>query len=194
MPSISPGRRRPESLSSSHQAQIRRTRRQGFVFALCRRPFHFLAQSKSPSGRRIRDRRIHRSSGARRHFGALLLGAYDRGKLRSSEKSAPDSTRNRSAMLFKKFRPLVRRQSPFVDPPRERDVHFYPLNWSPKFLTRNGPPTKNFASPFFSVFAMTKAPRKSACRSSPHENETKTKPATKNPPKRKPPRKNTANC
>ena len=27
-------------------------------------------------------------------------------------------------MLFKKFRVLARRQSPFVDPPRERDVTF----------------------------------------------------------------------
>ena len=27
-------------------------------------------------------------------------------------------------MLFKKFRPLVRQQSPFVDPPRDRDVTF----------------------------------------------------------------------
>ena len=28
------------------------------------------------------------------------------------------------AMLFKKFRPLIRKQSPFVDPPRDRDVTF----------------------------------------------------------------------
>ena len=30
-------------------------------------------------------------------------------------------------------------------------------------------PTKNFASPFFSAFAMTKALRKSECRSLTHE-------------------------
>jgi bifunctional non-homologous end joining protein LigD len=36
------------------------------------------------------------------------------------------------AMLFKKFKPLVRQQSPFVDPPRDRDVTFL----SPKLVAQ----------------------------------------------------------
>jgi bifunctional non-homologous end joining protein LigD len=63
-------------------------------------------------------------TGSRSHFGALLLGAYDRGKLRFVGKVGTGFNEQSLGMLFKKFRPLVRRQSPFVDPPRDRDVTF----------------------------------------------------------------------
>jgi ATP-dependent DNA ligase len=63
-------------------------------------------------------------TGSRSHFGALLLGAYDRGKLRFVGKVGTGFNEQSLGMLFKKFRPLVRRQSPFVDPPRGRDVTF----------------------------------------------------------------------
>ncbi|MDP9338954.1 MAG: non-homologous end-joining DNA ligase [Acidobacteriota bacterium] len=66
-------------------------------------------------------------SGSRSHFGALLLGAYERGKLRFVGKVGTGFNSESLAMLFKKFRPLVRKQSAFVDPPRDRDVTFlYP--------------------------------------------------------------------
>jgi len=63
-------------------------------------------------------------TGSRSHFGALLLGAYDRGKLRFVGKVGTGFNEQTLVMLFKKFRPLVRKQSPFVDPPRDRDVTF----------------------------------------------------------------------
>lgn len=63
-------------------------------------------------------------TGSRSHFGALLLGAYDRGKLRFVGKVGTGFNEQTLAMLFKKFRPSVRKQSPFVDPPRDRDVTF----------------------------------------------------------------------
>ena len=63
-------------------------------------------------------------SGSRSHFGALLLGAYDRGKLRFVGKVGTGFNSDTLAMLFKKFRPLVRKHSAFVDPPRDRDVTF----------------------------------------------------------------------
>ena len=64
-------------------------------------------------------------TGSRSHFGALLLGAYDRsGKLRFVGKVGTGFNEQSLAMLFKKFRPLIRKQSPFVDPPRDRDVTF----------------------------------------------------------------------
>jgi bifunctional non-homologous end joining protein LigD len=63
-------------------------------------------------------------SGSRSHFGALLLGAYDGGKLHYVGKVGTGFNEQSLGMLFKKFRPLVRQQSPFVDPPRDRDVTF----------------------------------------------------------------------
>ena len=63
-------------------------------------------------------------SGSRSHFGALLLGAYDRGKLHFVGKVGTGFNQENLGMLFKKFRPLVRQQSPFVNPPRDRDVTF----------------------------------------------------------------------
>lgn len=71
-------------------------------------------------------------SGSRTHFGALLLGAYDRGKLRFVGKVGTGFNDQSLTMLFKKFRPLVRHQSAFVDPPRERDVTFL----SPKLVAQ----------------------------------------------------------
>jgi bifunctional non-homologous end joining protein LigD len=71
-------------------------------------------------------------SGSRSHFGALLLGAYDRGKLHFVGKVGTGFNQQTLAMLTKKFRPLVRRQSPFVDPPRDRDVTFV----SPKLVAQ----------------------------------------------------------
>ena len=62
-------------------------------------------------------------SGSRSHFGALLLGAYDRGKLHFVGKVGTGFNEQNLGMLFKKFRPLVRKQSPFVDPPREPRHH-----------------------------------------------------------------------
>jgi bifunctional non-homologous end joining protein LigD len=71
-------------------------------------------------------------SGSRSHFGALLLGAYDRGKLHFVGKVGTGFNQENLAMLFKKFRPLVRQQSPFVDPPRDRAVTFL----SPKLVAQ----------------------------------------------------------
>jgi bifunctional non-homologous end joining protein LigD len=62
--------------------------------------------------------------GARLHFGALLLGAYDDGKLRFIGKVGTGFNGESLNMLYKKFQPLVRKTSPFVNPPRERDVTY----------------------------------------------------------------------
>ncbi len=71
-------------------------------------------------------------AGSRSHFGALLLGAYDRGKLHFVGKVGTGFNDQTLAMLFRKFRPLVRQQSPFVDSPRDRDVTFL----SPKLVAQ----------------------------------------------------------
>ena len=63
-------------------------------------------------------------AGAREHFGALLLGAYQDGKLLYVGKVGTGFDHNSLASLYKKFRPLVRKTSALVDPPRERDVTY----------------------------------------------------------------------
>jgi bifunctional non-homologous end joining protein LigD len=71
-------------------------------------------------------------SGSRSHFGALLLGAYDHGKLHFVGKVGTGFNQENLSTLFKKFRPLVRQQSPFVHPPRDREVTFL----SPKLVAQ----------------------------------------------------------
>jgi bifunctional non-homologous end joining protein LigD len=61
-------------------------------------------------------------AGARKYFGALLLGAHEKGKLRYVGKVGTGFDGAVLASLHKKFQPLVRSKSPFVDPPRERGV------------------------------------------------------------------------
>ncbi|HUA85335.1 MAG TPA: non-homologous end-joining DNA ligase [Bryobacteraceae bacterium] len=60
--------------------------------------------------------------GSREHFGALLLGAHDRGKLRYAGKVGTGFTRKTLAALWRKFQPLIREKSPLADPPREKSV------------------------------------------------------------------------
>jgi bifunctional non-homologous end joining protein LigD len=61
-------------------------------------------------------------SGKRKYFGALLLGAYRDGELHYVGKVGTGFSESTLAMLFKKFKSLVRARSPLVDPPREKDV------------------------------------------------------------------------
>ena len=63
-------------------------------------------------------------AGAREHFGALLLGAYQDGKLHYTGKVGTGFDRQTLLDLSQKFRGLKRKQSPLIDPPRERDVTY----------------------------------------------------------------------
>jgi bifunctional non-homologous end joining protein LigD len=63
-------------------------------------------------------------SGSRKHLGALLLGAYDRGKLQYVGKVGTGFSRSTLASLFRKFQPLVRKTPPLEDPPREKNVTY----------------------------------------------------------------------
>jgi bifunctional non-homologous end joining protein LigD len=62
--------------------------------------------------------------GSRRYFGALLLGAYEDGKLRYVGKVGTGFTEDTLASLFRKFKPLAQSKPAFVDPPREKDVTY----------------------------------------------------------------------
>ena len=61
-------------------------------------------------------------AGARSHFGAILVGAFDGDRLRYAGKVGTGFTARTLDDLARRFRPLVRATPPFVDPPRERGV------------------------------------------------------------------------
>lgn len=62
--------------------------------------------------------------GSRKYFGALLLGAYDRGKLVYVGKVGTGFSAETLAQLFKKFQPLVQGQPALPDAPRKRNVTY----------------------------------------------------------------------
>ena len=62
--------------------------------------------------------------GSREHFGALLLGAYDEGKLRFVGKVGTGFNQESLSSLYGKFRPLIRKRPDLVDPPRAKDVTY----------------------------------------------------------------------
>lgn len=63
--------------------------------------------------------------GIRTRFGALLLGAYDaRGHLHYVGKVGTGFTQETLDSLYGKFEPLVRKEPPFTDPPRERNATY----------------------------------------------------------------------
>lgn len=62
--------------------------------------------------------------GARKYFGALLLGAYDHGQLHYVGKVGTGFTQQSLAALFRTFQPLVTKRVPVVDPPAEGDVTY----------------------------------------------------------------------
>jgi bifunctional non-homologous end joining protein LigD len=62
--------------------------------------------------------------GSRKYFGALLLGAYEKGKLRYVGKVGTGFDQETLVSLYKRFQPHVRSKPAFFDPPRERNVTF----------------------------------------------------------------------
>jgi bifunctional non-homologous end joining protein LigD len=61
-----------------------------------------------------------RPSGSRQHFGALLVGAWERRRLRYAGKVGTGFAVRTLTELMGQFAPLVRPSSPFHDSPRER--------------------------------------------------------------------------
>ena len=63
-------------------------------------------------------------AGSRSYFGALLLGAYEQGRLHYAGKVGTGFDRKTLAALHRRFQPLVSRKTALVDPPSERDVTY----------------------------------------------------------------------
>lgn len=71
-------------------------------------------------------------AGSRQHFGALLLGAYDRGTLVYVGKVGTGFSRQTLESLARAFGPLVRKNPALVGPPPERNVTWL----KPKLVTQ----------------------------------------------------------
>ncbi|MBV8072743.1 MAG: non-homologous end-joining DNA ligase [Acidobacteriaceae bacterium] len=71
-------------------------------------------------------------AGSRKYFGALLLAAYDNGKLVYVGKVGTGFSNETLAQLHKKFQSVVRGQPPLPNPPRERNVTYL----APKFVAQ----------------------------------------------------------
>jgi bifunctional non-homologous end joining protein LigD len=63
-------------------------------------------------------------SGSRQYFGALLLAAYDDGKLRYVGKVGTGFGQETLASLHGKFKAYTKKEPPLVNPPREKGVTF----------------------------------------------------------------------
>jgi bifunctional non-homologous end joining protein LigD len=63
-------------------------------------------------------------AGSRRYFGALLLGAYEQGKLHYVGKVGTGFDSKSLAALHGRFQPLVSRTTALVDPPRAHDITY----------------------------------------------------------------------
>jgi bifunctional non-homologous end joining protein LigD len=62
--------------------------------------------------------------GSRKYFGALLLGAYEDGKLRYVGKVGTGFDSETLRSLYQKFKPLVRKTPALADPPREKGATY----------------------------------------------------------------------
>jgi bifunctional non-homologous end joining protein LigD len=62
--------------------------------------------------------------GSRPYFGALLLGAYQRGQLHFVGKVGTGFSTKTLASLFQRFQPLIRKKPTVINPPRERGVTY----------------------------------------------------------------------
>jgi bifunctional non-homologous end joining protein LigD len=67
---------------------------------------------------------ITKPEGARKYFGALLLGAYQAGQLHYVGKVGTGFDESALASLYKTFRSLVTQRSRFVEVPREKGVTY----------------------------------------------------------------------
>jgi bifunctional non-homologous end joining protein LigD len=90
----------------------------------------YLPGVRSPAWRKVKVRAEEEfviggftaPGGSRAHFGAILVGAHEGGRLRYAGKVGTGFTARTLDALRRRFTPLVRPTSPFADGPRERDV------------------------------------------------------------------------
>jgi len=97
--------------------------------------------------------------GSRQHFGALLLGAYQNGKLRYVGKVGTGFDEKTLSALFEKFRPLVRSKAPFAEPPREAGAKFLAPQLVAQIAYREWTDDEKLRQPVFLGLRADKSPQ-----------------------------------
>ena len=100
-----------------------------------------------------------RPEGARKYFGALLVGAYADGGLKFTGKVGTGFSRETLAQLYKRFRALKRANSPFKNPPREPDVTWIDPNLVGQFAYQEWTADGKLRQPVFLGLRDDKSPR-----------------------------------
>lgn len=97
--------------------------------------------------------------GSRKYFGALLLGAYERDKLRYLGKVGTGFSQRTLAALHRRFHPLVRGGTALTDPPRERDVTYLEPNLVAQISYQELTRDRKLRQPVYLGLRDDKAPR-----------------------------------
>jgi bifunctional non-homologous end joining protein LigD len=98
-------------------------------------------------------------SGSRKHFGALLLGAYRDGHLHYVGKVGTGFSESTLASLARAFRPLEQAAPAFIDPPRERGVTFLAPRLVAQIAYEEWTADQKLRQPVFLGLRDDKAPR-----------------------------------
>jgi len=120
--------RRLEGTGSQAYEQARRLGLEGIILKDESAPYESGARSRAWLKVKLRNEDefviggYTAPGGARTHFGALLVGAWQGDRLRYAGKVGTGFTQQTLTDLMRRFRPLVRASSPFADRIRERDA------------------------------------------------------------------------
>jgi bifunctional non-homologous end joining protein LigD len=108
-------------------------------------------------------------TGTRKHFGALLLGAYEGARLRYVGKVGTGFDRTTLAALHKRFQPLVMARAVLADPPRERGLVFLAPSLIAQVSYQEWTADGKLRQPVFLGLREDKRPREVLLRRTRHE-------------------------
>lgn len=129
-----PDLRLARDLSADGLAAFRQAKKAGFEGLVAKDLTSPYVAGRSPFWKKVKVHQedefiilgFTRPAGARKYFGALLLGAHDRGKLRYTGKVGTGFDRQTLAVLHAKFLPLLTAASPVPDIPGKDNTYIRP--------------------------------------------------------------------
>jgi len=98
-------------------------------------------------------------TGTRKHFGALLLGAYHLRRLYYVGKVGTGFTRESLSRLFRAFQPLVAGDAPVINPPKDRNVTWLAARLVAQIAYEELTADQKLRQPVFLGLRMDKRPR-----------------------------------
>jgi bifunctional non-homologous end joining protein LigD len=98
-------------------------------------------------------------AGSRKHFGALLLGAYRDGKLYYAGKVGTGFDDKTLTSLYEKLRPLTRKSSEVIDAPRGAGIHYVEPRLVAQILYQEWTADNKLRQPVFLGLRDDKKPR-----------------------------------